>query len=372
MIDFSNKIFLFGGFYPESSEKVVKGIIEKFDSGLRELELYINSDGGRVSDLFAITDTIDKYKKEGLKVTTVSVGEAQSAGAILLMYGDNRYAGKSTTIMVHGAQGGLYGDEEDLKLYLSKMGELNDKLSNIIAQKIGIPVKEARKLLKRNNYFTAQEAVDYGIIDGIWDIEETVSEFSKYIQESIAASANPQEDVLDVMRFVASIKKSNNNTNEDNNMAEQKDFALELEAANNLTKEFKSKVESVSQENERLKKQVEDSEKYKTEFYNKQKEGLIVKAKNLISKDTGKQSEFEAKLRNYIGLEYDKFESLVKEFVSANTNAVYTGIVIDSTNTDQIREAQKKMTEPEKDVDNYFASVKKVDISYAKQTMGGK
>ena len=368
MIDLSNKIFLFGGFYPENSEKVVKGIIEKFESGIRDIFIFINSDGGYIDDLFAITDTIDKYSKEGLTVTTVAVGAAQSAGAFLLMYGNKRYAGKNTRIMVHGAQGGLFGDEETFKRYLKGMSAINDQFAGIIASKTGITESEARKLLKRDNFFTADEAVKYGLIDGVWDVDETVTELSKYIQDNLAAKSKPAAEMEGAMKFVASI---NTNKNEVKDMTER-NFELELKSQEKLVSEYATKVTALMTENADLKKKIEDSEKYKLEFFTAQKERIIASAKVRISLDATKQEAFAAELKEFIDLPYDKFEKIALQMLNAKaTPTPITGLAVDATEVDKKRAEFEKLPEPEKAISEYFAKSKKVDDTYAKSLMGG-
>jgi len=372
-MDLTNKIFLFGGFYPETIKDVVKGIVEKFDIGIREITIYINSDGGEIESLFAVTDTIDTYAKKGLTVTTIAVGAAQSAGFYLLTYGNKRYAGKNTTIMVHGAQGGLRGDEEAFKRYVAEMVKINDKFANIIKSKTGMSEDDARKLLKRNNYFTAKEAVKYGLIDGIWDIDNEVSELSKYIQDNIAASAKPSAEITDVMKFVASIKNLNN----EENIMENSEFTLKLQAVQGVADEYKSQAMSLTARVTELEKEVAKSESYKTEFYAKQKEKIIASGKKIISKDPVKQTEFETKVRKFIALDYDAFEELVNEFTAAGATIVPTGLVLDSTEVDKKRaEADKekaKLSAEAKAIAEYHErNSVKIDTTYADQCAGIK
>lgn len=382
-MDLKNKIFLFGGFYPENTEKTIKDLMSKFENGERDLELFINSDGGYITDLFAVVDTIDKYRKEGLKLSTVAVGAAQSAGALLLMYGDKRYAGKNTSIMVHGAQGGLFGSAEDVRKYLARMDKINETFADIISAKTGITKEEANLLLKEDRTFTADEAVKYGIIDGIWDVDGTVSELSKYISENLAASSKPTAEVTEAIKFVASVRSENKQKREVQ-MPENDKLELELQAKKTVVNDLTAQVTSLNAEVVRLTAELKKSESYKAEFYDNQKKQLIASAKKTVSEDPKKQEEFEAKLNKFMKLDYDEFKDLTETLLNANKNTVPTGVVIDSTKVDELRAQEKKIKDANPQAtaeeikameiinEGLKASAEKTDLSYAKSCVGIK
>jgi ATP-dependent Clp protease, protease subunit len=389
-MDLSNKIFLFGGFYPENVEKTIKDLMSKFDSGQRSLELYIMSDGGYLTSFFGLKDVIEEYGKKGLEVVSVAVGAAQSAGALLLMSTNKAFASKNTEIMIHGAQGGMFGDAEAMRSYLKLMDKMNGKIAEIVTKKTGISQNEALELIKKDRSFTADEAVKYGFIDGIWNVEETASELSRYISENMAASASPTNEIADAMKFVNSVKLPVK-LNKEENMADGKDFALELQAVQTVNKDLSAKVTELTNSLAKATEELKNSEKYKVEFYKKEKEKLIAKSKSLISQDVAKQNEFEAKLRKFIDLDYEKFEDLTNELVGANTNSVPTGLVIDTKVADDKRksaEDEKKKLEnlkkehPEMSEEDLRAAIvinagleatsKNVDMTYAKSCVGIK
>lgn len=383
-MDLKDKIFLFGGFYPENSEKVVKGIISCYEQNILNPEIYVNSGGGYISSLFAIKDTMDLYRKKGMTFTTVSVGDAQSAGALLLLSGDKRYAGKNTDIMIHGAQGGLFGNTEAFKAYTKKMEAMDEKLAKIVSAKTGITDDEARILLKDDRSFTADEAVRYGLIDGVWDVDETVSELSKYISENLAASAEPENnsEITELAKFVSSVKTDqikNQKSKREDNMAGERNFELELQGKQAIIDENKNQIAQLTAKVTELEKTISNSKQYETDFYNKQKENLIAKSKGLVAKD--KQEAFEAKVRKFIGLEYEAFEELTNDFLQPMLNSVPTGTDIDTTDDTKKLQAEKKaldgMTEEEKKVakiinEGLEASSKGVDMKYAYSCVGIK
>lgn len=380
-MDLSNKIFLFGGFYPENVGETIKDLIAKFDAGQRKLELFMLSDGGYLSSYFALKDVIDEYGKKGLEIVTVAVGAAQSAGALLLMATTKSYVGKNTEIMIHGAQGGMFGDAELLRKYLVKMDEMNGKIADIITAKTGVSHTQALELLKKDRSFTADEAVTYGIVDGIWNVEETINELSKYISENMAASASPTNEITDAMKFINSVKLPVK-SNKEENMAGEKNFELEFQASQSLNKDLTAKIAELTNSLAEKTEKLTNSEKYKDEFFNKQKQDIIATSKSLVAVD--KQAEIEAKLQKFIGLDFDLFKDYAKDIVSANTNAVPTGLVIDSKKVDDDRtefENYKKSHPEMKDEEiraamvinaGLQATAKTVDKTYANSCVGIK
>ena len=137
----------------------------------KEIALYINSPGGSITDGMAIVDTINYIK---CPVTTICVGMAASMGAVLLASGakGKRFATPNSEILIHQpliAGGGLSGQTTEIKIHADHMVKTREKLNKLLSERTGQSLETIEKDTERDNYMTAEEALKYGLIDGILD-----------------------------------------------------------------------------------------------------------------------------------------------------------------------------------------------------------
>ena len=137
----------------------------------REIYLYINSPGGSITDGMAIVDTINYIK---CPVTTICVGLAASMGAVLLASGakGKRYATPNAEILIHQpliAGGGLSGQTTEIKIHADHMVKTREKLNKLLSERTGQDLETIERDTERDTYMTAEEALKYGLIDGIMD-----------------------------------------------------------------------------------------------------------------------------------------------------------------------------------------------------------
>ncbi len=132
----------------------------------KDIQIYINSPGGSVSAGFAIYDTMQYIKPD---VSTICMGMAASMGAFLLAAGTKgkRFALPNADIMIHQPLGGTQGQAEDIRIHAERILKMRDKLNKIISEKTGQSLKKVEKDTDRDYFMTAQEAMEYGIIDEI-------------------------------------------------------------------------------------------------------------------------------------------------------------------------------------------------------------
>ena len=132
----------------------------------KDVCIYINSPGGSVSAGMAIYDTMQYIKPE---ISTIAIGMAASMGAFLLQAGTKgkRYALPNAEIMIHQPLGGTQGQAEDIRIHAEHILSIRSKLNAIIAENTGRPVEEVAKDTDRDNYMSAEEAVEYGLIDKV-------------------------------------------------------------------------------------------------------------------------------------------------------------------------------------------------------------
>ena len=132
----------------------------------KDINIYINSPGGSVTAGMAIYDTIRYIKPE---VSTICVGIAASMGAFLLAAGakGKRYALPNAEIMIHQPLGGVSGQAEDIKIHAEWIIRTRDKLNRILSENTGQPLEKVTEDTDRDNFMSADEAKEYGIIDTV-------------------------------------------------------------------------------------------------------------------------------------------------------------------------------------------------------------
>lgn len=132
----------------------------------KDINLYINSPGGSVTSALAIYDTIEFIKPD---VTTICMGQAASAAAILLAAGTKgkRFALPHARILIHQPHGGAEGQSSDIEIQAREIQRIRDLLDQILSDKTGQPLGKITEDTDRDFIMTAEEAVEYGIIDSV-------------------------------------------------------------------------------------------------------------------------------------------------------------------------------------------------------------
>ena len=132
----------------------------------KDIIMYINSPGGVVTAGMAIYDTMNYIKPD---VQTVCIGQAASMGALLLSAGakGKRFALEHSRIMIHQPLGGARGQATDIEIQAKEILRMKEMLSQILANVSGKSVEEILRDTERDNYMSAQEAVEYGLIDQV-------------------------------------------------------------------------------------------------------------------------------------------------------------------------------------------------------------
>ena len=132
----------------------------------KDISLYINSPGGVITDGMAIYDTMQYIKCD---VSTICLGMAASMGAFLLAAGTKgkRFALPNSEIMIHQPSGGAQGQATDISIHANHILRVKDKLNQILSERTGQPLDVVKRDTERDNFMTAQEALDYGLIDKV-------------------------------------------------------------------------------------------------------------------------------------------------------------------------------------------------------------
>ena len=132
----------------------------------KDIYLYINSPGGSITSGMAIYDTMNYIKCD---VCTICVGMAASMGAFLLSSGakGKRMALPNAEIMIHQPLGGMQGQATDIKIHADRIIRIKNKLNFLLAEQTGKPLKTIERDTERDNFMSADEACEYGLIDKV-------------------------------------------------------------------------------------------------------------------------------------------------------------------------------------------------------------
>ena len=132
----------------------------------KDIQMYINSPGGSVTAGMAIYDTMQYIKCD---VSTICMGMAASMGAFLLAAGakGKRMALPNSDIMIHQPSGGAQGQATDILIHANHIARTKKKLNEILAERTGQPLEVIERDTERDNFMSAQEAADYGLVDKV-------------------------------------------------------------------------------------------------------------------------------------------------------------------------------------------------------------
>ncbi len=160
-------IFLVGPVTDQSANLVVAQLLFlESENPEKDISLYINSPGGSVSAGMAIYDTMQFIRPQ---VSTLCTGLAASMGAFLLAAGakGKRFSLPNSRIMIHQPSGGAQGQASDIEIHAREILYLRERLNGILAENTGKPVEQIARDTERDNFMSAAEARDYGLIDEV-------------------------------------------------------------------------------------------------------------------------------------------------------------------------------------------------------------
>ena len=163
-----DRIIFLGG---EIDDNVANTVVAQLlfleaEDSKKDISIYINSPGGSVTAGMAIYDTMKYIKPD---VSTICVGMAASMGAFLLSAGEKgkRYALPNAEIMIHQPLGGASGQASDIKIHAEHILKIREKLNRILSENTGKDLSIIEKDTDRDNYMSAAEAKEYGLIDNV-------------------------------------------------------------------------------------------------------------------------------------------------------------------------------------------------------------
>jgi ATP-dependent Clp protease, protease subunit len=160
-------IFLVGGIDDHVANVVVAQMLFlEAENPEKDISLYINSPGGVVTAGLAIYDTMQFIKPD---VSTICVGQACSAGSMLLMAGakGKRYALPNSRVMIHQPSGGAQGQATDIEIQAKEILYLRHRLNELYSRHTGQPIEQIQRDMERDRFHSAESARDYGLIDHV-------------------------------------------------------------------------------------------------------------------------------------------------------------------------------------------------------------
>lgn len=169
-------IFVNGPVHDGMSQLIVAQLLHlEAENPEKEISMYINSPGGVVTSGLSIYDTMQYIKP---KISTLCIGQAASMGSLLLAAGSKgmRYSLPNSRIMVHQPSGGYQGQATDILIHAQETQKLKDRLNGIYVKHTGQKLQTVVDGLERDNFMSAEEAKDWGLIDEIVENREKSGE----------------------------------------------------------------------------------------------------------------------------------------------------------------------------------------------------
>jgi ATP-dependent Clp protease protease subunit len=159
-------------FLGEAIDEYIAGLVVaqllflEAEDGEKDINMYINSPGGSVTAGLAIFDTMRYIKPD---VSTICIGMAASMGSFLLSAGTKgkRFSLPNAEILIHQPLGGVQGQAEDIKIHADHIIKTREKLNRILSENTGQSIERIAVDTDRDNFMTAEQAVDYGLIDKV-------------------------------------------------------------------------------------------------------------------------------------------------------------------------------------------------------------
>ena len=160
-------IFITGAVHDDMATVIIAQLLFlEAENPDKSISIYINSPGGIVSSGLAIYDTMQYISPE---IMTICIGQAASAGSLLLTAGskDMRFSLPNSRIMVHQPSGGYQGQVTDIEIHTNEIKKTKQRLNEIYSKHTGNKIEDIQQVMERDRYFSAEEAVKFGLIDKI-------------------------------------------------------------------------------------------------------------------------------------------------------------------------------------------------------------
>jgi len=160
-------IYLSGIIDEDKSKEVIERLLElQHNDPLEEITIIVNSGGGEIYSMFAITDMMDMMHAD---IRTVCLGTAASAGSFIFLCGTKgkRFMSKHSNLMMHQVSGGTYGTTADIDVQVNEIRYLQQEMINVIEERSKLTGEEIKKFIDRDFYIRPEQAIEFGLCDDV-------------------------------------------------------------------------------------------------------------------------------------------------------------------------------------------------------------
>ena len=237
-----------GGWYYENTIESLSEQIKEM-SDINEINVYINSYGGELSEGLAIYNALKQHKAI---VNTYVMGFACSSASLIFMSGDNRYMSSSSMLMIHNAISSCYGNSEDMRAMAETLDKMNSAIRNVYADNINISMDDLKTLLDNETFLTCDECINYGFATDTFNNEN---------EEEKAFANNAIDRIINTLheKFTSELNTSkivNVNNAEEEEKEEEAEEETETEETETETEEETKKEEKKEEENKETQENV--------------------------------------------------------------------------------------------------------------------
>ena len=237
-----------GGWYYENTIESLSEQIKEM-SDINEINVYINSYGGELSEGLAIYNALKQHKAI---VNTYCMGFACSSASLIFMSGDNRYMSSSSMLMIHNAISSCYGNSEDMRAMAETLDKMNSAIRNVYADNINISMDDLKTLLDNETFLTCDECINYGFATDTFNNEN---------EEEKAFANNAIDRIINTLheKFTSELNTSkivNVNNAEEEEKEEEAEEETETEETETETEEETKKEEKKEEENKETQENV--------------------------------------------------------------------------------------------------------------------
>lgn len=205
-----------GGWYYENTIESLSEQIKDI-TDVNEINVYINSYGGELSEGLAIYNALKQHKAT---VNTYCMGFACSSASLIFMSGDNRYMSSSSMLMIHNAISSCYGNSEDMRAMAETLDKMNSAIRNLYLDNINISIDDLKTLLDNETFLTCDECINYGFATDTFNNEE---------DENLAFANNAIDKIINILTKNFTNEETTNIIESVDNKEEEKEKEEETE-----------------------------------------------------------------------------------------------------------------------------------------------
>ena len=239
-----------GGWYYENTIESLSEQIKNM-TDVSEINVYINSYGGELSEGLAIYNALKQHKAT---VNTYVMGFACSSASLIFMSGDNRYISKSSMLMIHNAICSCYGNSDDMRATAETLDKMNGAIRNVYADNINISMDELKTLLDKETFLNYEECVNYGFATDTFNDEEEKEAFSNSAINRIINTLH--EKFTSELNTSKIVNVNNAEEEKEEEKEEETEEETETEETETETEEETKKEEEKEEENKETQENV--------------------------------------------------------------------------------------------------------------------